>query len=327
MISQISGWSWRQGVADLTVGENKMTNMGVSVVVVMLVSYWFLVVGKRLWRSNDGESRLPPGPRGLPLLGNLLTLEPGLHEYFAKLSKIHGPIVKLQLGRMRVIVLNSSSLAKEVLRDQDANFSDRDTPVAALAFTYGGKDIAWSHTDQEWRKLRRILIQELLSNTSLDSSYYTLRRPEVRRLVKDVYGMINTPVNVGEQVFAATLNMVLNMLWGGTIQGEDRVRVQTEFRQLVNEMIELSLKPNVSDFFPVLTRFDLQGIEKKAKKILLEMDRIFNCVIDEHLNLDFKSNAHKLRSTEDFLQFLLKLTEKHDLKTRVTMTQLKALLL
>ncbi|KAI3858579.1 hypothetical protein MKX03_005627, partial [Papaver bracteatum] len=320
----ISGLPWWRWIEDVTNGENKV-NTGVSMVMLVLITYTFVVIVRRLQRRNSEELRFPPGPRGLPLVGNLLSLEPDLHVYFAKLSKIYGPIIKLQLGRMCVIVFNSSSVAKEVLRDQDANFSGRHIPTSALIMTYGGKDIIWGQSDQEWRKLRKILTHELLSNTSLDSSY-SLRRSEIRRMVKDVYGMIGTPINVGEQVFVATLNVVLNMLWGGTIQGDERVRVGIQFRQLFNEMIELGLKPNISDFFPIFTRFDIQGIEKKSWKIFTEMDRMFDSVIDQHLKLEKENNGLQQRSSKDFLQYLLELTKKDESKTQVTMAQLKALL-
>ncbi|XP_026380438.1 geraniol 8-hydroxylase-like isoform X3 [Papaver somniferum] len=324
MISQISDLSWWRWIENVTNGGNKV-NTGVSMVMLVLITCIYVVIGRRLHRRGNGETRFPPGPRGLPLVGNLLSLEPDLHVYFAKLSKIYGPIIKLQLGRMHVTVLNSSSVAKEVLRDQDANFSGRDIPTSVLIMTYGGKDIIWGQSDQEWRKLRKILTHELLSNTSLDSSY-SLRRSEVRRMVKDVYGMIGTPINVGEQVFVATLNVVLNMLWGGTIQGDERIRVGIQFRQLFNEMIELGLKPNISDFFPIFTRFDIQGIEKKSWKIFNEMDRMFDSVIDQHLKLEKGNNGLQQRSSKDFLQFLLELTKKQEFKTQVTMAQLKALL-
>ncbi|KAI3918275.1 hypothetical protein MKX01_041595 [Papaver californicum] len=198
-----------------------------------------------------------------------------------------------ELYVIHVIVLNSSSATKEVFRYQNANFFGRHILISALIISYGGKDIIWGQSDQEWRKLWKILTHELLINTSLDFSY-SLRRSEIRRMVKDVYGMIGTPINVGEQVFVATLNVVLNMLWGGTIQGDERIRVGIQFRQLFNEMIELGLKPNVADFFlHIFTRFDIQGIEKKSWKIFGEMDQMFDSVIDQHLKLDKENNGQK----------------------------------
>ncbi|XP_026458250.1 cytochrome P450 76C4-like [Papaver somniferum] len=326
MISQLSaGFPWGRWVDDIADGENKVMGVYVSVVVVVLITCVYVVIVKSQ-RRNGRELRLPPGPRGLPLIGNLLSLEPNLHVYFEKLSKIYGLIIKLQFGMKCVIVVSSSSLAKEILRDQDVNFAGRDRPVALLALTYGWSDIIWGHSDQEWRKLRKICNQELLSNTSLDSCY-ALRRKEVRRMVKDVYGMINTPINVGEQVFVTILNVVLSMLWGATIHGEERINVGIEFQRIVTGMNELVLKPNISDFFPILARFDLQGFDKEANKLVREMDQIFHSVIDQHLKLDKENNEHREKSGKDFLQFLLELMEKQDSKTRITIIQLKALLL
>ncbi|KAI3840345.1 hypothetical protein MKX03_005841, partial [Papaver bracteatum] len=326
MISQLSaGLSWWRWVDDIANGENKVMGVYVSVVVVVLITCVY-VVNVKSQRRNGRELGLPPGPRGLPLIGNLLSLEPNLHVYLEKLSKIYGPIIKLQLGRKCVIVVSSSSLAKEILRDQDVNFAGRDRPVALSALTYGWSDIIWGHSDQEWRKLRKICNQELLSNTSLDSCY-ALRRKEVRRMVKDVYGMITTPINVGEQVFVTILNVVLSMLWGATIHGEERINVGIEFQRILTGINELVLKPNISDFFPILARFDLQGFDKEANKLIREMDQIFHSVIDQHLKLDKENNEHREKSGKDFLQFLLELMEKEDSKTRITIIQLKALLL
>ncbi|OVA07653.1 Cytochrome P450 [Macleaya cordata] len=317
MISKISGcpWWWEDG------HENKVIGVVVSVVVAVLVASWYVI---RRSRCNR-ELQLPPGPRGLPLVGNLLSLEADLHVYFAKLAKVYGPIMKLQMGRKCCVVVSSSSLAKEVLRDQDATFANRDALISTLVFTYGGIDIVWSPSNPEWRTLRKICTQELLSHTNLDSCY-ALRRKEVRQTVRDLYHhKIDTPVNVGVQVFVTILNVMMSMLWGGTLQGEERTRVGGEFQQMFNAMIEVASKPNVSDLFPVLRWFDIQGIERQSKMLLGWMERIFDSVIDQHMKMDKANQAHK--ESKDFLQCLLKLVEQQDAKTHITMTQLKALLM
>ncbi|GFQ08749.1 premnaspirodiene oxygenase [Phtheirospermum japonicum] len=81
---------------------------------------------------------MPPGPTGLPLVGNLLSLDPELHTYFASLGRTYGPIYTLKLGRKTGIVITSPAIAKQVLRDHDTTFANRDVPVAGKEATYGG---------------------------------------------------------------------------------------------------------------------------------------------------------------------------------------------
>ncbi|XP_075642297.1 geraniol 8-hydroxylase-like [Castanea sativa] len=266
---------------------------------------------------------LPPGPRGVPLFGNLLSLDPELHSYFAGLAQIHGPIFKLRLGYKLGIVVTSPSLTREVLKDRDVTFANRDVPEAGRAATYGGSDIVWTPYGPEWRMLRKVCVIKMLSNTTLDS-VYELRRKQVRETVGYFYRRVGSPVNIGEQMFLTVMNVITNMMWGGTVEGEERSSLGAEFKEVVSEMTELLGKPNISDFFPGLARFDLQGIKKKMDGLAKQFDRIFDVMINQRLKIDKEGGS---KDSKDFLQFLLKWKDEGDSKTPMTMIHLKALLM
>ncbi|XP_015896565.2 flavonoid 3'-monooxygenase CYP75B137 [Ziziphus jujuba] len=272
--------------------------------------------------KNRSSLPLPPGPKGLPLVGNLLALDPELHSYFSGLSKIYGDILKLRLGNKLGIVISSPSLASEVLKVQDVTFANRDVPAAGRIATYGGCDIAWTPYGPEWRMLRKICVLKMLSNTTLDS-VYALRRREVRQTVGHFYNKVGSPVNIGEQIFLTILNVITSMMWGGTVEGEERSSLGSEFREVVSEMTELLGKPNVSDFYPGLARFDLQGIAKQMDGLARRFDGIFERMIYQRLRIEKVGGD----DCKDFLQFLLRLKEGGDSKTSLTMNQLKALLM
>ncbi|KAK3220941.1 hypothetical protein Dsin_014911 [Dipteronia sinensis] len=308
-------WSW---------WWDGLTENPTSRVTPTLVAATLLAISLYVWLIKkpftSSVPPLPPGPLGLPLLGNLPFLEPDLHRYFAKLSEIYGPIMKLQLGRKICVVISSPSLAKQVLKDYDAIFSNRDPTVAAIASTYGG-DIAWSPNGPEWRKLRKILIQEIMSKTSLDSCH-TFRRQEVRKMVKEVYAKAGSPINIGEQMFLTILNVIMRMAWGASLNEEDILRVGIQFRQVVDEFIDLWGAPNVSDLFPILARFDLQGVESKVKKLSSWFDKMFESLIDSRTK-DHQAggeNKEGKGSNKDFLEILLD-------DSSLSMNQVKALLL
>lgn len=268
---------------------------------------------------------LPPGPWGVPLLGNLPFLDPDLHTYFAELGRKYGPIVKLQLGNRIGIIVNSPSVAREVLKDHDVTFANRDVPQAGRAASYGGSDIVWTPYGPEWRMLRKVCVLKMLSNATLDS-VYELRRREVRNTVAHLYRRCGSAVNVGEQGFLTVFNVVTSMLWGGSVEGEQRDGLAAEFRETISEITELLGKPNISDFFPSLARFDLQGIEKKMREIAPRFDNIFEKMIDERLKIGGGDDDGSVKKN-DFLQFLLEVKDEGESKTPLTITHLKALLM
>ncbi|KAF6152604.1 hypothetical protein GIB67_013051 [Kingdonia uniflora] len=291
----------------------------ISLSVVILAILWYVLL--------KGKSHLPPGPRGLPLVGNLPFLDPDLHNYFAKLAKVYGPIFKIKLGSKLCVVLGSPVIVREVLRDNDIIFSNRDSPRSALAITYGGLDMAWAPYNSQWRILRTICVQDIFSKNSLDATYI-LRREEVRQTLDDIYSKINKPINIGEQMFLTMLNLLTSMLWGGKLKGEERSSLGQEFKQVIEGIVELLGKPNISDLFPVLARFDIQGIERKMKSLLSWFDRIFDSVIDRQTKLDQANGASGSYSIEnkDILEILLmKVKDQGDSKAPFTITNIKAL--
>ncbi|KAI5328594.1 hypothetical protein L3X38_027991 [Prunus dulcis] len=104
--------------------------------------------------------------------------------------------------------------------------------------------------------------------------------------------------------------------------GEERAGLGAEFRKVVSEMMGLISRPNVSDFFPGLGRFDLQGIKKQMEGLLRRFDGIFEQMIDQRLKMEEEG----AKESQDFLTFLLKLKEEGG-ESKTTMTHIKALLM
>ncbi|KAF9689460.1 hypothetical protein SADUNF_Sadunf01G0094500 [Salix dunnii] len=319
MLSTVTGlWSrwW-----DASNEREKLFRTVFIMVVTMITMFWFLWNNIKPKKAVPAPS--PPGPRGLPLVGYLPFLGYELHKKFTELAGVYGPIYKLRLGNKLCMVVSSPRLAKEIVRDKDTIFADRDPPISARLLTYGGNDIAWSSYGPLWTKMRKIFVREMLSNASLDASY-ELRKREVKKAITDVYNKIGSPVDFGELAYVTSINAVLGiLLGGGTIQGEKWTDFVSQFRSHAAEMMVLLGKPNVSDLFPVLARFDLQGIERKAKQIAVTLDQFLQYAIEQRSN---EEKAH-MDEGKDFLQILLDLNKHEDPARSFTMDQVKAILM
>lgn len=287
----------------------------------LFLSVLYLAVTRRR------TSRLPPGPTGLPLVGSLPFLDRNLHACFAGLAAKYGPVFAIRLGSKVEIVVTSPELAHEVLRDKDPVFSNRVIPDAGRAVAFDGvENIVGVPVGPKWRLLRRLCAQEMLSPAGLDS-LYGLRRREFRSTLRYLYSQSQAgePVDLGALMFVNMMNVVTSTLWGGTIGSEsERAAIGKEFRALVAKLTELLGTPNLSDFFPVLAPFDLQGVRKKMERIRVRFDQIFDKIIQQRVNA--QQDGSKMAT--DFLECMLKMErEGGDGKATFTMTDVKSLLL
>ncbi|KAG4156169.1 hypothetical protein ERO13_D03G157200v2 [Gossypium hirsutum] len=245
-------------------------------------AFLFLVamLGLSLWylflKARKPMAPLPPGPLGLPIVGYLPFLGfDNLHLVFTELAGVYGPIYKLWLGNKLIVVISSPSLVKEVVRDHDIAFSERESPIAAEIITFGTNDIAFDSYSKK-----------------------------VMEMVGDVYENVGKLIDVGELAFRTLTSLIGNMVWGGEIQGEQRTIG----------------KPNISDIFPSIAWFDIQGIERGMKKIRQSFNEFLDSVIEERM----KKETGEQKS--DVLQMLLDLHKNQDSPSSLTMNQIKGIL-
>ncbi|KAG4156167.1 hypothetical protein ERO13_D03G157301v2 [Gossypium hirsutum] len=261
------------------------------------------------WKARKPMAPLPPGPRGLPILGYLPFLGfDNLHLVFTELGGVYGPIYKLWLGNKLTVVISSPSLVKEVVRDHDIAFSEREPPIAAQIITFGSSDIAFdSYSSPSWKNKRKVLATDMLSNANLNACY-DLRREQVMKMVEDVYENVGKPIDIGELAFCTLINLIGKMVWGGALRGEKGTAVEGRFKEISSQMVVLMGKPNISDIFPAIAWFDMQ-----------------ESVIELRMNTVTEKETSEQKS--DFLQLLLDLHKNQDSPSSLTMNQVKGLLM
>lgn len=82
------------------------------------------------------KKKLPPGPRGLPVIGNLHMIGKNIHQDLHKIAKKYGPIMSMKFGVIPIIVASSPHAAEQFLKKHDLIFASRpNNRVAQFAHT------------------------------------------------------------------------------------------------------------------------------------------------------------------------------------------------
>ncbi|KAJ0582358.1 putative geraniol 8-hydroxylase [Helianthus annuus] len=257
--------------------------------------------------SSRRNSRLPPGPFPFPIIGNLLHLGDKPHQSLATLSTRYGPLMSLKLGTRTTIVVSSPDIAKEFFQKHDHLFSSRSMPDTARLVDHDKYSMVWLPAGDQWRRLRRITKEYILSVQRLDASE-PLRQKKVKELLDHVNHCCTSEkaVNIGGMAFTTLLNVLSNYMFSMDLAQYDSLSSQ-EFKDNVWAILEIVGKPNIADYFPILKIFDPQGLLRRANvhgnKILTTLDR----VIDQRLQTISTSTTNN-----DVLDLLLNLTRKDE---------------
>lgn len=164
-----------------------MTRVAIGILGVALIGY-------RLFR-NKKVFNLPPGPKGLPLVGNLFDLPPPNlppYKHWAKLKEKYGPVFSLSFLGTTMVYLDSPDAIHEILEKKSLKTSGRPT-LTFLGENCGLKElIVLKQYDADMR-LHRKLIHQHLGTLASAQKYNHIQEVESHRFLQR---LLNDPENL-----------------------------------------------------------------------------------------------------------------------------------
>ncbi|KAJ5199660.1 Cytochrome P450 [Penicillium cf. griseofulvum] len=181
---------------------------------------------------------LPPGPKPLPLVGNIYQLPKSLQWLeFYRWSKKYGPVMHLSMGGQPLIVLSTYKAAHDLLNRRSLRYSDRPRMVMAGELVTKGMHILLRPYNEQY-KLHQKMEAPLL-HLRAASNYRPLQDLESQQLLWDVLGEWDKFGEKGvdfhhhfERAMASTiycLNYGYRLQTGYEQELMDGKRVQAEF--------------------------------------------------------------------------------------------------
>ncbi|CAO2824460.1 unnamed protein product [Amaranthus hypochondriacus] len=277
-----------------------------NTITLILVFVFSIIFFTKFAKKSKNIIRCPPGPKPWPIIGNIHHLGTKPHCSVTDLSKIYGPIMSLKLGGVTTIVISSPEIAKEMFLKHDLDFSGRRLLDATRATNHNKFSLAFLSICPRWRKLRKIAMIQLFTTQRLDASQHIRAKKvsDLKEYVTQCY-QNGVSVDIGKAAFTTSLNLLSNTFFSKDMATHDSLNSQ-EFKDLVWYIMQELGRPNVSDYFPILRCFDLQGVYKRNSVYFNKMLDMFEEIINERLKTP---NDPK----DDVLTSLLKLVEDNEL--------------
>uniref|UniRef100_A0A0D9XLH1 Cytochrome P450 n=1 Tax=Leersia perrieri TaxID=77586 RepID=A0A0D9XLH1_9ORYZ len=270
-----------------------------SLVIVVTVAFLLL----QIRRSSPATAPLPPGPKPLPIIGNMQMMDQLTHRGLAALAKEYGGLIHLKLGRLHAFAVSTPEFAREVLQAQDGAFSNRPATIAIAYLTYDRADMAFAHYGAFWRQMRKLCVVKLFSRRRAET--WLAVRDESAALVRAVArhgenGGERVAVNLGELIFSLTKNVIFRAAFG--TRGDDER--QDEFIGILQEFSKLFGAFNIGDFIPWLRWMDTNGINRRLVAARAALDGFIDKIIDEHIERGKNPDDADADMVDDMLAFL-----------------------
>ncbi|XP_049987969.1 cytochrome P450 2B2-like [Alexandromys fortis] len=189
----------------------------VLLLLVLLVSFLLLLI-----RGHPkARGHLPPGPRPLPLLGNLLQMDRGgLLNSFMRLREKYGDVFTVHLGPRPVVMLCGTEAIREALVDQAEAFSGRGT-VAVVEPVVQGYGVIFANGER-WKTLRRFSLSTMRDFGMGKRSVEERIQEEARYLVEELrksQGALLDPTFLFQCI---TANIICSIVFGQRFDYKDR---------------------------------------------------------------------------------------------------------
>ncbi|OWM69650.1 cytochrome P450 76A2-like [Punica granatum] len=277
----------------------------------LVVSALVLVLRLSRRKGARNRGRLPPGPPGWPVFGNLFSLGQMPHRTLTLMRDRYGPVVWLRLGSINTMVILSAEAAAEFFKNHDIHFAERTITELMRVHDYHKGSVALAPYGAYWRVLRKLVTVDMLVSKRLNETVSIRRKcvDDMLRWVEDAAckSRPGNGVHVAQQVFLMTFNLLGNLMLSRDLL-DPSSKVTSEFFTAMTGLMEWTGHANVVDLFPWLRRLDPQRLRRKMERDLGKALEIASTFVKERLEeqkefVDSKNDETKKK--KDFLDVLM----------------------
>ncbi|KAF8509027.1 cytochrome P450 [Hysterangium stoloniferum] len=216
--------------------------------------------------QNPSGLPLPPGPKPLPLIGNVLDI-PKQYEYFTynDWRKTYGDLIWLNILGKPLMIVNSAKIAHDLFEKRSTNYSDRPRLPMIVELMGWDWNLGVMRYTERYKEHRRLFHNYFSSSAT--QRYNHILRKEAQMLIRVLF---DKPNDFQHQLKHMAARAIMLIAYGHEVATDDDEYVQVA--EAANKTFSDALNPGsfLVDFMPALKHvpawFPGASFKRKARE-------------------------------------------------------------
>ncbi|CAN8284686.1 unnamed protein product [Cochlearia groenlandica] len=298
-----------------------VTNPTCYTLVIFLTTLVFALTLSSFRSKKPKCHELPPSPKGWPIIGNLfqmVTNRPA-HQWIHRVMKdMKTDIACFRFARVHVIVVSSSEIAREVLREKDDALADRAESYSINLVSHGYNGVSFSAYGDNWKLAKKVMVTKLMSPTMLNKTMGG-RTAEADNIVTYIFNQVRSKsttepvVNVRDVSLTYSHAVMMRMMFGqrhfdkpakdGGLGPKEKEHMDAIYRAL-----DCLFGFTVADYLPFLRGWNAEGEEKEIRESIDIINKCNDPMISDRMHLWRVKGGKEIE--EDWLDILVMLKDE-----------------
>ncbi|KAM9960167.1 hypothetical protein ACTFIW_009292 [Dictyostelium discoideum] len=218
-----------------------MTSLTLYLIIFSIILYLFV-------NRNKRKNLKIPGPNGIPIFGNLLSLSGEMHLTLQEWYKTYGSVFSIRMGNIDTVVLTEYPTIRKAFVDNSLAFASRYQLKSRVVLT-GAKDLAIQNGEIH-SLLKKVVLSEMTTTKIKRMEIHIIKETEKILKILDKHAELGEPFIINNYLNMFSMNVILRFLLGIDYPYES-VDETVGYVKSIKSFFAVAGLPILSDFIPI----------------------------------------------------------------------------
>ncbi|KAN0030205.1 hypothetical protein ACTA71_009966 [Dictyostelium dimigraforme] len=231
----------------------------------------FSIIFYLLVNKNKRKNSNIPGPNGIPVFGNLLSLGGEMHLKLQEWYKNYGSVYSIRMGNIDTVVLTEYPTIRKAFVDNSNAFANRYQLKSRVVLT-GAKDLAIQNGEIH-SLLKKVVLSEMTPTRIKKMEIHIIKETEKILRILDKHAEDGKPFIINNYLNMFSMNIILRFLLGIDYPYES-VDEAVGYVKSIKSFFKVAGLPILSDFIPIIPLKKSGVFFDSYKELEIETDKL-----------------------------------------------------